>query len=286
MTTYIKSEIDAAVARANAATPGEWELWDGSSWRRFGVKQGSQKPHIEPCIARDGQPDIIISKEDADLIVHARADILALADLARDGLRYREALEVIADIADEQGRYVLGDGHALVEIGQRARAAFGPQNRRDVAWLIERQFSIDMQPSETRWYAENEESGWHHWTPSALEAKRFASRADAEAFPPYKMIASDPAISITEHVFMAGTNTNPSPTEGQDTAGEPFTETDRAISDALAGGVGITKAIGDEAKRIAPEDFYETPLRARIAELEAALNGLLREIAALSGERS
>ncbi|WP_287206617.1 hypothetical protein [Mesorhizobium sp.] len=69
-----------------------------------------------------------------------------------------------------------------------------------VAWLIERKGYAGTAP---HWYAENPENGWHWWTAYASEAMRFASKADAEAFPAYQMIASDPAISITEHVFLA-----------------------------------------------------------------------------------
>lgn len=90
------------------------------------------------------------------------------------------------------------------------------QETRQVAWLIEHKgYAGSTLP---HWYAENEDAiavhaslamdpgvarSWHWWTPTASEAKRFASMAEAEAFPPYQMIASDPAISITEHVFIA-----------------------------------------------------------------------------------
>lgn len=46
------------------------------------------------------------------------------------------------------------------------------------------------------------EEGFHWWTETAAEAKRFATIAEAEAFPAYQMIASDPTISLTEHVFL------------------------------------------------------------------------------------
>ena len=73
---------------------------------------------------------------------------------------------------------------------------------RQIAWLIERKFAADgLQPAETRWYAENA-LGFHWWTPTAHMATRFASKAEAKAFPAYQMIASDPTISVTEHVFI------------------------------------------------------------------------------------
>lgn len=70
---------------------------------------------------------------------------------------------------------------------------------REVAWLIERKdASLFQQP---HWYHEQAD-GWHSWRPNAHDAKRFASKAEAEAFPAYQMIASDPTILITEHVFI------------------------------------------------------------------------------------
>ena len=65
-------------------------------------------------------------------------------------------------------------------------------------WLIERNNS-DGPPT---WYIEDA-TGWHYWTPVAIDAKRFTTRGEAEAFPSYQMIASDPDISITEHSIIA-----------------------------------------------------------------------------------
>lgn len=73
-------------------------------------------------------------------------------------------------------------------------------------WLIERKFGTEGRgTTQPLWYAENDRE-WHWWEPNAADAKRFASKAEAEAFPAYKMIASDPTISITEHVFMAASH--------------------------------------------------------------------------------
>ncbi|MER9768910.1 Lar family restriction alleviation protein [Mesorhizobium sp. M0189] len=70
---------------------------------------------------------------------------------------------------------------------------------REVAWLIERKdASLFQQP---HWYYEQPD-GWHSWRPNAHEAKRFATKAEADAYPAYQMIASDPTISTTEHVFI------------------------------------------------------------------------------------
>ncbi|WP_095081656.1 Lar family restriction alleviation protein [Mesorhizobium sophorae] len=80
------------------------------------------------------------------------------------------------------------------------RATRAPRN---TAWLIERKDGIGKYGSpytQPHWYAESEDGGWHWWTPDANEAKQFASKAEAEAFPAYQMIATDPAISVTDHV--------------------------------------------------------------------------------------
>lgn len=70
---------------------------------------------------------------------------------------------------------------------------------REVAWLIERKWP-DKSPS---WYFEDAlDPNWHEWSPTAALAKRFATKAEAETYPAYQMIAGDPNISITEHVFI------------------------------------------------------------------------------------
>lgn len=67
-----------------------------------------------------------------------------------------------------------------------------------IVWLIER---TDRSPGP-QWFVDDG-LGWHDWTSDASSARPFISRAQAENFPPYRMIASDPAIRITEHVFIA-----------------------------------------------------------------------------------
>lgn len=53
------------------------------------------------------------------------------------------------------------------------------------------------------WYWEDpHKTGWHSWTPQAHDAKRFPSKEAAEAFEPYRMIATDPNIKLTEHIFI------------------------------------------------------------------------------------
>lgn len=74
--------------------------------------------------------------------------------------------------------------------------------KRTTAWLIER---ANFKPEDPRphWYAENG-CGPYWWTPVAEYAKRFATEADVRADPTFKMIAADPNISVTEHVFWGG----------------------------------------------------------------------------------
>jgi hypothetical protein len=81
--------------------------------------------------------------------------------------------------------------------GFQLRDPFGGE--REVVWLIERKDNAVFQMPH--WYHE-EPDGWHWWTMDASDAKRFASKAEAEAYPAYQMVATDPAISITEHVFL------------------------------------------------------------------------------------
>lgn len=94
---------------------------------------------------------------------------------------------------------------------QEMRAAFvagaawcspSPAGERETAWLIERQYPINgIGATKPHWYAERP-NGYHWWTDVPNRAKRFASKAAAEADTAYSLIASDPAISITEHVWI------------------------------------------------------------------------------------
>ena len=76
----------------------------------------------------------------------------------------------------------------------------GVTEARTVAWLIERKG--DNEHPGPLWYAESA-GGWHEWVSVASDAKRFSTKAEAEAFPAYRMIAANPDISVTEHVFLA-----------------------------------------------------------------------------------
>lgn len=94
---------------------------------------------------------------------------------------------------------------------------------RETGWLIERK---NLGP-RLFWYIEDS-TGWHDWTPVAADAKRFATRDEAEAFPAYRLIAKDPAISLTEHVFVNASLVSPPKAAGErvtEIMVEPFTDT-------------------------------------------------------------
>lgn len=75
-------------------------------------------------------------------------------------------------------------------------------SERETGWLIERKYPTNtIGATEPRWYAERV-NGDHWWTPVPNDAKRFSSKNEAEAYPAYKMIAGDPTINITEHMWI------------------------------------------------------------------------------------
>ena len=47
----------------DAATPGEWEWWNGCSWWRLGVR-GTDKTVLRPSVDHDGQPNLDSHKWD------------------------------------------------------------------------------------------------------------------------------------------------------------------------------------------------------------------------------
>lgn len=88
---------------ASEATQGEWELWDGNSWRRFGIKgKQGERPFLYPIVWSDGQPDIVMRREDADYIAAANPQtMIALLDLIEQMgaalLKQAEASDVFLD---------------------------------------------------------------------------------------------------------------------------------------------------------------------------------------------
>jgi len=75
----LRERLAQIKARAEAASPGPWEIWSGCSWRRIGrVGHQGERPVIEPIVSRsDGHPDLTGPNReyDLDFIAHARADI-------------------------------------------------------------------------------------------------------------------------------------------------------------------------------------------------------------------
>lgn len=88
---------------------------------------------------------------------------------------------------------------ALSGSGVRPALPLKEEVEREAVWLIERKGWGDNEP---HWYAENG-TGWHRWTKVAADAKRFASKSEAEAYSAYQQIADDPSITLTEHIFLS-----------------------------------------------------------------------------------
>lgn len=71
--------VEEIEARASAATPGPWAVWDSCSWRRIGtVEPYADGNVICPITQNDGHPDLLAKREDLEFVAHAREDIPAL----------------------------------------------------------------------------------------------------------------------------------------------------------------------------------------------------------------
>jgi hypothetical protein len=69
--------ISATEDQEMTRTPGPWKWWTSCSWRRLRHDdRGKSVDVLMPCVAPDGQPDIIVSKDDMPLI-EAAPDLLA-----------------------------------------------------------------------------------------------------------------------------------------------------------------------------------------------------------------
>ncbi|WP_143748402.1 Lar family restriction alleviation protein [Mesorhizobium carmichaelinearum] len=124
-------------------------------------------------------------------------------DIVRDGYRVHCTSCGSAGAPEFHGPPSIASSKDRAIAAWNRRATRAPRN---TAWLIERKDGIGKYGSpytQPHWYAESEDGGWHWWTPDANEGKQFASKAEAEAFPAYQMIATDPAISVTDHVFLS-----------------------------------------------------------------------------------
>jgi len=78
--------IEKLIEARDRATQGEWELWEGSSWRRFGIKHHQhERPFIYPYNAQhDNHPDISISTHDANFIATAANIASQLKEIIND----------------------------------------------------------------------------------------------------------------------------------------------------------------------------------------------------------
>lgn len=68
------SRIEEIAKRLAARTQGEWEWWTSCSWRRMKVV-GGERSVLEPTVARDGHPDLIVREGDMRFIANAPDDI-------------------------------------------------------------------------------------------------------------------------------------------------------------------------------------------------------------------
>lgn len=84
----LRATIDELRRLEQRATPGDWELWDGCSWRRFGVK-GTATTVIEPIRhERDGMNDLFARRgyDDLRLVPAMRNALVKLLDAAERSL--------------------------------------------------------------------------------------------------------------------------------------------------------------------------------------------------------
>lgn len=88
------NRLDEIEARANAATPGPWEV-NGPDQPWAIISHGSDSvlhayeqhhPYCEGCECGDSRSEVALSDEDAELIAHSRTDVPALAAVARFAL--------------------------------------------------------------------------------------------------------------------------------------------------------------------------------------------------------
>jgi hypothetical protein len=95
--------ISAAEDQKMTHTPGPWKWWTSCSWRRLRHDdRGKSVDVLMPCVAPDGQPDIIVSDDDMPLIEAAPELLAALKALQRQALQ-----SDVNDPANEWGREAL-----------------------------------------------------------------------------------------------------------------------------------------------------------------------------------
>lgn len=71
-------QLEAIRKRAEAATPGPWEVWTGCSWRRIGSSRTAREVILPTNHPSDNHPDLSMREEDGEFVAHAREDIPAL----------------------------------------------------------------------------------------------------------------------------------------------------------------------------------------------------------------
>lgn len=54
----LDEKLAGMIEVSEKATPGEWVVYEGCSWRRIGTRYGHHEDVLTPCIASDGHPDL------------------------------------------------------------------------------------------------------------------------------------------------------------------------------------------------------------------------------------
>jgi len=99
-------ELAALAELERKATPGEWILWDGCSWRRIGIKGTTSTVICPTNHPIDRHPDLDAAEEDLTIAVSARNALPRL--LATIEARERELIR----LGDEKPLVLMGDGSA------------------------------------------------------------------------------------------------------------------------------------------------------------------------------
>lgn len=88
------STIEQGEELLKRATPGPWVLHDSCSWRRFSSsKAGADGDVLCPTRDRDGQPNLAMSQDNADLILFLVNHASELLQMAREVEELKKKVE-------------------------------------------------------------------------------------------------------------------------------------------------------------------------------------------------
>lgn len=81
----IEQLIEEVDAYCQAATPGEWAIWDSNSWRRIGTREPYADGNVIcPIVQSDRQPDLLARREDLEFVINAKRDLPRLSRELRE----------------------------------------------------------------------------------------------------------------------------------------------------------------------------------------------------------